>query len=97
MVEVEADLGMLPAKLFCIFDSTFGHVAEKGLVGVVARTLGNLENHRGLRLRGGLNDGLELLHVVEVECGDGVTAFDGLREHLAGVDKAKFFKRYHSL
>ena len=96
VVEMENDLGMLPAEFLCIFYSTFCHIAEKGLVGIVARTLGNLENDRALGLCGGLDYGLELLHVVEVECGDGVTALDGLCEHLAGVHKAKIFVIYHS-
>ena len=32
---------------------------------------------------------LELLHVVEVERGDSISASDGLLEHLAGVNKAE--------
>ena len=96
VVEMENDLGMLPAEFLGIFNSTFRHIAEKGLVGIVARTLGNLEDDRALGLCGGLDDGLELLHVVEVESGDGVTALDCLCEHLAGVHKAKIFVIYHS-
>ena len=96
MIEMENDLGMLPAEFLCIFYRAFCHVAEEGLVGIVARTLGNLEDNRALGLSRGLDNGLELLHVVEVECGDGVTAFDSLCEHLAGVHKAKIFVIYHS-
>ena len=96
MVQVEADLGMLPTELLRIRDSTFRHVTEKGLVGILTGTAGNLEDHRGLGLGGRLDDGLELLHVVEIESGDGVTAGNGLLEHLTGVHKAQFFVRNHS-
>ena len=96
VVEVENNLGMLPAEFFCILHSTFRHVAEKGLVGVVARTLAHLEDNGRLGLCRSLNDGLELLHVVEVESGDGVTALDCLCEHLAGVHKAKIFIINHN-
>ena len=95
VIQVQADLGILPAQFLGILDSTFGHVAQKGLVGVVAGTLGDLQDHRGLGLRGGLDNGLELLHVVEIECGDGISAGDGLLEHLSGVHKTQSFKRNH--
>ena len=95
VIKVEADLRMLPTKLLGIFDSTFRHVTEKGLVGIFTRSAGNLEDNRRLCLRGSLDDSLELLHVVEVESGDGVTASDSLSEHLSGVHKAKIFVRNH--
>ena len=84
---MEDDLGLFPAKFLRILDGTFRHIAEKGLVGIVAGALGNLEDDRGLGLGSGLDDGLELLHVVEVESRDGVTAGNCLREHLTGVHK----------
>ena len=96
VIEVEADLGIGPAELLGVSDGTLGHVAEKGGVGVVAGALGNLKDDRGLGLGSGLDDGLELLHVVEVESGDGVTAINGLGEHFAGVHKTQFFVRNHS-
>ena len=96
VVQVKDDLRLLPAQFLGIFDGTLGHIAEQGLVRVVARTLGDLQDHRGLGLRGGLDNGLELLHVVEIECGDGVTTGDSLSEHLSGVHKAKIFVRNHN-
>ena len=87
VIEVEADLGVLPAQFLRISDGTFGHIAEEGGVRIVAGALGNLEDDRGLGLGGSLDDGLELLHVVEVESRDGVSAGDSLREHLTGVHK----------
>jgi len=41
-------------------------------VGVLAGALGNLENQRRLFLFAGLHDGLDELHVVYVECAEGV-------------------------
>ncbi len=88
VVEVEDNLGVLPAEFLGIGDSTLGHVAEQGGVGIVAGAFGNLENHGRLLFGSGLDDGLELLHVVEVEGGDCITALDGLGKHLTGVDQA---------
>ena len=96
VVQVKNNLGVLPTQFLGILNSTFCHVAEEGLVGVVTGTLGNLENHRALGLCSCHDDGLELLHVVEIESRDGVTAFNGLGEHFAGVYKAQFFVRNHS-
>ena len=95
MVEVKNDLGILPAELLGISHSTLGHVAQEGSVGIVAGTLGYLEDDGALFFGSGLDDGLELLHVVEVEGRDSVTSLDGLGKHLAGVDEAEFLKAYH--
>jgi hypothetical protein len=96
VIQVEADLGFLPTQFLCIFHGAFCHIAEKGLVGVVTCSLGDLEDNGALGLCSGLDDGLKLLHIVEIECGDGVTAGNGLLEHLTGVHKTQFFVRYHS-
>ena len=96
VVEVQHDLGLCPAQLLGILHGAFGHVAQQGLVGVVARTLRYLEDYRRFGLGSGLDDGLELLHVVEVESGDGVAALDGLGEHLASVHEAQLFVGYHT-
>ena len=34
--------------------------------------------------------------VVEVECRNGITALDGLGEHLARIHQSEFFVRYHN-
>ena len=95
VVEVQHDLGLCPAQLLGVLHGTFGHVAQQGLVGIVARALRHLQDDGRLGLGGSLDDGLELLHVVEVECRYGVTALDGLGEHFAGVHEAQIFVRYH--
>ncbi len=46
MVEVEADLRLLPAEFLSILNGTLCHVAEQSLVGVVACALRNLQNYR---------------------------------------------------
>ena len=97
VVEVQHDLGFGPAQFLGVLYGSFGHVAQQGLVGVVARTLRYLEDDGRLGLGGSHDDSLELLHVVEVECRNGVTSFDGLGEHLARVHKTQIFVRYHSI
>ncbi len=89
VVKVKHDLRMLPAKRFGIFYRPLGHVAEEDRVGIVARALRHLEDYRRFGFGRSLDDGLELLHVVEVERGDGIAAMYGFGKHLAGVDQAK--------
>ncbi len=88
MVEVKHNLGILPAKFLCIGHGTLGHITEKGRIGIVAGTFGNLEDYRGFFLGSSLDDGLELLHVVEVESRDGISPLDGLGKHLTSVNQA---------
>ena len=88
VVEVEADLGLFPAEFLGVCNSTFSHVTEKSLVGIVAGALGYLEDNRGLGFGSGHNNGLELLHIVEIECRDGISTFDCLGEHLTSVHEA---------
>ena len=54
------------------------------MLGVLARACGYLENNGGLDLTGSLGDGLDDLHVVDVEGTDGVAALVGLLEHFLG-------------
>ena len=96
MVEVKNYLRMLPAKFLSILYRTLCHIAEKCLVSVVTSTFTYLKNDWRLRLSCSLNDGLELLHVVKVECWNGISTSDSLRKHLTGVYKTKFFIRYHN-
>ena len=97
VVEVEHDLGVLAAELFGIGYSALGHEAEEGLVGIVACAFGYLEDHGALGLYCSHDDGLELLHIVEVECWDGIATADSLGKHVAGVDKAEFLIIYHDI
>ena len=96
MVEVKHNLRLLPTELLCILHSTLCHIAQKGLVSVVACALGNLEDNWRLCLGRSLDDSLKLLHIVEIECRDCISACNGLCEHLTGVYKTKFFVRYHN-
>ena len=41
------------------------------------------------------DDRLQLLEVVEVECRNGITAFDGIPEEFFGIDQPKFFVVRH--
>ena len=95
MVEVQHNLGVGAAQLLGILDGTLGHVAQQGGIGIVAGTLGDLKNNRALGLDGGLDDSLHLLHVVEVEGGDGIATVDGFLEHLAGIHETDFLVIYH--
>ena len=87
VVEVKNDLGLLPAEFLGVLDGTLSHVAQQCGVGIVAGAFRHLKDHGRLLGSGGLDDGLELLHVVEVEGGDSVTTLDGLGKHLASVYK----------
>jgi len=60
-------------------------VLQKRPVGVIPRPLGDLEDHRRLRLQAGHDDGLKLLHVVEIVGRNGIAAINGIGKHLAGV------------
>jgi hypothetical protein len=83
--------------LFGIFDSALSHIAEQSLVCVFTGTFGNLKNKRGLSLDAGLNDRLELFHIVEVVSGDRVTAFDSFAEEILCVYEAESFVTDHFL
>ena len=95
MVEVKHDFGLLATELLSILYSTLSHVAEDGAVSVGTSTLGYLHDDGRLGLNSSLHDSLHLLHGVEVESGDGVTACNGLLEHLTGVHKTQFFVACH--
>ena len=95
VVEVQHNLGVGAAKLFGILHGTLGHVAQEGGVGIVACTLRNLKDDGALGLDSGLDDGLHLLHVVEIEGGDGIAAVDCFLEHLTGVHESDFLVIYH--
>ena len=94
---MENDLRMLPAEFLCILYCTLCHITEKCLVRIVASALGNLKDNWRFQFCGSLDDSLELLHVVEVESRNSVSAFDSLCKHFSGVYKAQFFIRNHFL
>ncbi len=93
VVEVEHDLRIGAAEFLGVFNSTLGHVAKDGAVGVVAGTLRDLHDHRRLLLHSSLHDGLHLFHGVEVESRDGVATLNSLCKHFPGVHQAEFLVR----
>ena len=52
-----------------------------GAVGIGPGALGHLQNNRGLQVGGGAGDALNDLHVVHIECADGIAALIGLFKH----------------
>jgi len=66
------------------------------LVCVVACAFGYLENNGALGLSRSLDDSLELLHVVEIEGRNSISALDGLGEHITSVHQTQFFVTYHN-
>ena len=95
VVEMENDLGLLAAEFLGVLDGALGHITENRGVGVFARALGDLHDYGRLGFDRGLNDGLHLLHSVEVESGDGVAALYRLSEHFLGVDETKLLVADH--
>ena len=96
VVEVQHDLRMSATQFLGIFHRTLSHITKQGLIGILTGTARHLQDHRRFRFDGSLNNGLHLLHVIEVECSDGVFALDGLFKHLSRVHKTQIFVIYHS-
>ena len=68
---------------------------EIGVVGIGARAAGDLQNDGGLDLGSSLGDALDDLHVVDVECADGIAALIRLAEHfLCSYDRHSINLRY---
>ena len=57
-------------------------VKEVAILGKGARAAAGLDDDRGVGLLGRAHDGLNLFHIVDVECADAVTALGGLVEKL---------------
>jgi hypothetical protein len=38
-----------------------------------------------------------LFHIIEVERGNGITAFDGFGKHIASIDESEFFVADHEM
>ena len=62
-------------------DGGLHQLHQIGAVGISPGALGHLQNHRGIELGGGAGDTLNDLHIVYIECTDGVAALIGLFEH----------------
>jgi hypothetical protein len=95
MIEVKY-YGNVETKFLGIFDGALGHIAEHGLVGVLAGSGGNLEDDGAFRLDASLDDCLELFHVVEVVGGDGEPAPDCFLEDFYRIDQSELFVTRHS-
>jgi len=97
VVEVEGNRDTLAvsADLLGVLNSTLGHVAEEGLVGIGTGTLRDLEDDRALALSAGSDDGLHLLHVVKVKGRNSKATVNSVAEHLAGVHKTKLLVGNH--
>ena len=97
VVEVQRNRNTLAAvELLGILHGALCHVAQQRLVGVFAGAGRHLQDNGRIGLDARRNDRLQLLHVVEVECRNGITALDGLGEHLARIHQSEFFVRYHN-
>jgi len=94
-VESNGDSLAVSADLLGVLNSTLSHVTQKSLVSIGTSTLGNLKDNRALALSAGSDNGLHLLHVVEVEGRNSKTAVNSTAEHLTGVHKTKILIRDH--
>jgi len=63
----------------------FDEFLEIGRIGVASGAFGNLEDDRGLFRFAGLHDGLEQLHIVDVEGPHGVLAFEGFGKQISSM------------
>ena len=95
VVEVKNDLGLLAAEFLGVFNRALSHVAENRGVRILAGALRDLHDDGRLRLNRCLNDGLHLLHRVEVEGRNSISALDRLCEHLLGVHESEFLVADH--
>jgi hypothetical protein len=84
MVQVQYN-GYVAPEFMGVFHSALGHVFKKVLVGVFPRARGHLENHRGPGFHAGLDNGLKLLHIIEVIGRKGIAALDGFLEKFFGI------------
>ena len=96
VVEVKADFGVFATEFLSVSHSTLCHVAKQRGVSVFASALRHLKDHGALLSSCSLDDSLKLLHIVEVESGNCITAFNGTGEHIASVHQAEVFVIYHN-
>ena len=80
------------------FRSGFGHLTEIAPPGVLARPVGDLQDHRGTLVPGGLQNALHGFHIVDVERAYGETARKGFRKYVTRSGKRHLtyplFKRF---
>ena len=76
MVKVQAD-----RDIRVLNDSSLNELYQIGVVRVGSCALGYLQDHRAAEFSGCLSDALYDLHVVYVECSDGVSAVISFFEH----------------
>jgi len=69
MLSMRRDPGAYRPECADYISIAAGSVAQEGLTGVGTRTGGTLQDHRRVHGSSGLHDGLNLLHVVDVEAG----------------------------
>ena len=66
-------------------DGGLNEFLEVNRIGVLARTLRDLQDERGFFLFAGFNDGLDEFHVVHVKRAEGVLAFERFGEQVFGM------------
>ena len=65
--------------------SGLNELHQIGVVGVLARAGGNLQNDGSIQLLAGFGDALDDFHVVHIESADSIAAFVGLLEHFLRI------------
>ena len=84
VIQVQDDRDVI-TEFSGILAGAAGHVAQQVDVRIVTSAFGNLQNDGALCRYACLDDRLQLLQVVEVIRGNGVSAFDRLGEHFLGI------------
>ena len=83
------------AQFLGVFHRPLRHIPQQGLVRVIASALRHLQNHRRLRFRASRHDGLQLLHIIEIESRNRIMPFHSLPEQLAAVHQTEFLVICH--
>ena len=87
VVEVQHYLRVNPTQLLGISHSSLCHIQQHSSIGILAGTLRYLQYHRRFGFGRSFDDSLQLLHIVKIECGNGVTAINGFLKHFTGIDQ----------
>ena len=86
VIQVQHDR-QIYAALLRVQQSGLNQLHQIHMLGISARALGNLKNHRRLFHRSRLGDALNDFHVVDVERADGIVAFIRFLKHLGRGNK----------